>query len=276
MPTGVHDSAFIVNAFRARFPQVSRDPHAALWLCERHEHWTSHYAQQVGRSEVLVHALRHRFFLERLRAFLAATPDGALINIGAGFTHYPYLIPPGVPCCEVDTTFTVAFKQQKLAEFEAQGLLPERTISFLPLDDLNDPAQVCGLLNRLREWLEGRPSFVLLEGVLFYLNLSTIENLLTGLAALQGKGDIVATTSFQPQEQHKAMFRRLVAYCSTDYKLARFTPTTLPTSFYRRQQGYALLEHRNCFELQRLYAPQEHLGGSQEVLEEDLHLLRRL
>lgn len=275
MPTGVHDSAFIVNVFRARYPQVSADPHAALWLCERHEQWAGHYAQQVGPSEVLVHALRHRFFLERLQAFLAATPDAALINIGAGFTHYPYLIPPGVPCCEVDTAFTVEFKQQKLAVFEAQGLLPARTITFLPVDDLNDPAQLTVLLDRLRAWLEGRPSFVLLEGVLFYLQLSTIENLLAGLASIQGKGDIVATTSFRPEEQSKPMFQRLVSYCTTDYQQAHFSPTTLANRFYRRQQGYAVLEHRNCFDLQRTHAPKEHLGVVEDVLEEDLYVLQR-
>jgi len=275
MPTGVHDSAFIVNAFRARYPQVSADPHAAFWLCERHEHWAARYAQQLGQSEVLVHALRHPFFLERLQAFLAATPDAALVNIGAGVTNYPYLIPPDVPCWEVDTAFTVAFKQQKLAEFEALGLLPARPITFLPLDDLNDPAQISLLLTRLRTWLEGRPSFVLLEGVLFYLHLSTIESLLAGLASIQGGGDIVATTSFRPEECQKAMFQRLVSYCTIDYQQAHFSPTTLPTSFYRRQQGYVLLEHRNCFDLQRTYAPQEHLGDAEDVLEEDLYLMQR-
>lgn len=275
MPTGVHDSAFIVNAFRARFPQVSADHHATLWLCERHEHWATHYAQHVGPSEVLVHALRHRFFLERLQAFLAATPEAALINIGAGFTNYPYLIQPDIPCCEVDTAFTVAFKQQKLAEFEAQGLLPARPITFLPLDDLNDLAQLSGLLARLWTWLEGRPSFVLLEGVLFYLHLSTIESLLAGLASIQGEGGIVATTSFRPEECQKEMFHRLVSYCTTDYQQAHFSPTTVPTSFYRRQQGYAVLDHRSCFDLQRLYAPQEPLGAAEDVLEEDLYLLLR-
>jgi O-methyltransferase involved in polyketide biosynthesis len=275
MPTGVHDSAFIVNAFRARYPQVSADPHAALWQCERHEHWATRYAQQVGRSEVLVHALRHRFFLERLQAFLATTPDAALINIGAGFTSYPFLIRPGVPCCEVDMAFTVAFKQQKLAEFNAQGLLPARPITFLPLDDLNDPAQLSGLLARLWTWLEGRTSFVLLEGVLFYLHLSTIENLLAGLASIQGEGGIVATTSFRPEECQKAMFQRLVSYCTTDYQQAHFSPTSLPNRFYHQQQGYALLEHRNCFDLQRTFSPQEYLGAAEDVLEEDLYLLQR-
>jgi hypothetical protein len=71
------------------------------------------------------------------------------------------------------------------------------------------------------------------------------------------------------------MFQRLVSYCTADYQQAHFTPTTVPTSFYRQQQAYALLEHRNCFELQRTYAPHEPLGVADDVLAEDLSLLQR-
>lgn len=104
MPSGVHDSAFIVNAFRARKAQISADQFAALWISEENESWANKYVEQVGSTEVLVHALRHRFFLECLTQFLDKAPDGAFINIGAGFTNYPYLISSNVPCCEVSVS----------------------------------------------------------------------------------------------------------------------------------------------------------------------------
>lgn len=162
----------------------------------------------------------------------------------------------------------------KLAEFVALGLLPARPITFLSLNDLNDPDQLSGLLARLRTWLEGRPSFMLLDGVLFDLNLSRIENLLAGLASIQGGGDIVATTSFRPEECQKAMFQRLVSYCTTDDQQAHVSPTTLPNRFYQQQHDYAVLVHRHCFDLQSTYAPQEPLGTESDVLE-DFYVMQR-
>ena len=97
MPTGVHDSALIVNVFRAKYPTVSADRFAALWITEESEKWAKAYAEQVGSNEVLVHALRHRFFIENLNRFLETFPDGVFINIGAGFTNYPYLVSSRTP-----------------------------------------------------------------------------------------------------------------------------------------------------------------------------------
>lgn len=102
MPSGVHDSALLVNSYRARKETVSRDQFAKLWVSVESERWADQYAEEVNVTEILVHALRHRFFLEQLTEFLRATPDGVFTNIGAGFTNYPYLLPDGIPCCELE------------------------------------------------------------------------------------------------------------------------------------------------------------------------------
>src|SRR5690349_1704692 len=103
MPTGVHDSALIVNAFRARKAHISADKFASLWISDKSEDWANKYIEQVGTTEILVHSLRHRFFLECITQFIEKCPDGVFINIGAGFTNYPYLFSPNIPCCEIDT-----------------------------------------------------------------------------------------------------------------------------------------------------------------------------
>ncbi|MEM1370108.1 MAG: adenosine deaminase, partial [Cyanobacteria bacterium P01_H01_bin.15] len=113
MPSGVHDSAFIVNAFRSRKCRISKDRFAALWITEEIENWANKYVEKVGRTEILVHALRHRFFLECLQRFFDNTPNGAFINIGAGFTNYPYLITSQVDCCEIDTAVNINYKRRK-------------------------------------------------------------------------------------------------------------------------------------------------------------------
>lgn len=91
-----------MNSYRARKETVSRDQFAKLWVSVESERWADQYAEEVNVTEILVHALRHRFFLEQLTEFLRATPDGVFTNIGAGFTNYPYLLPDGIPCCELE------------------------------------------------------------------------------------------------------------------------------------------------------------------------------
>lgn len=67
MPSRIHDSALIVNAFRAQKNQVSCDKFAKIWVDDKSENWTNKCAEQVGTTEVQVHALRHRFFLDCLK-----------------------------------------------------------------------------------------------------------------------------------------------------------------------------------------------------------------
>jgi O-methyltransferase involved in polyketide biosynthesis len=275
MPNGVHDSALIVNAFRARKADVSADKFASLWIYEKSENWANQYAEKVGITEILVHALRHRFFLECLTQFLEKSPDGVFINIGSGFTNYPYLISPKVLCCEIDTKENINFKKQKLAEFELNGQLPKRNIKFLTVNDLNDLAEIVNLELVLKEWINGRSSFVLFEGVFFYLKIQAISNLYTMLASLQRKGDLVASNSFRPEECNKLMFQRLVDYCRIDLKMKDFTPTTVPTNFYSQQLGYSLVTHTNYYSLCQKFALEEHLENPKEVLEEDAYILER-
>ncbi|MDZ8055335.1 MAG: class I SAM-dependent methyltransferase [Aulosira sp. ZfuVER01] len=276
MPSGVHDSALIVNAFRARKIHISADKFAALWISPESDIWANKYAEQVGSTEILVHALRHRFFLECLNKFFDKSSDGVFINIGAGFTNYPYLISLKIPCCEIDTEVNIKFKQQKLAEFELKGNFPYRQLQFITVNDLNDLPEISHLELVLREWIGDRSSFILFEGVFFYLKIEAIGHFYRMLAALQQRGDIVASTSFRPEECNKLMFQRLVDYCRTDYKMRNFTPTTISTSFYSQQSNYSLVTHKNYYSLCQEFALAETLENPEEVLEEDCYVLERL
>jgi O-methyltransferase involved in polyketide biosynthesis len=276
MPSGVHDSALLVNAFRARKAHVSVDQFAELWVSEEVNCWADKYVQQVGVTEVLVHALRHRFFLEQLMRFFEQAPDGVFVNIGAGFTNYPYLIASHIPCCEIDSPMNVVFKQQRLAELEAEGKLPPRSIQFMTVSDLHNLAEISRLQAELKEWIGDRPSFILFEGVFFYLAIDTIHALYEMLTTIQKQNDLIASTSFRPEEINKIMFQQLVDYCQTDFNMQNFLPTTVATSFYEQRPGYALVTHENYYNLSRQFAPEEVLQNLEEVLEEDAYILKRL
>lgn len=276
MSEQVQDSALIVNAYRARRPRESGDPYTGLWLTPACARWADQYALQVGQSEILVHALRHRYFLGKIRGFLAKHPGGVFINIGSGFTNYPYLLPAEVSCCELDTEATISYKREKLAEWERTGRLPHRRIEFIATPNLNDPLEIDRLGLALDGGIASRPSFVLFEGVFFFLNPGAIRHWFEVLARIQGPSSQLACTSFRPAETDKAMFHRLVRYCHQDYRMRSFVPTTLPTAFYREQPGYALAECRDYFELAELLGVRDELGDRLEVLEEDVHILDRV
>ena len=275
MPSSVHDSALIVNAFRARKRHVSHDKFAALWISEESEKWANNYAESVGSTEILVHSLRHRFFLEYLIDFSHSVVNGVFINIGAGYTNYPYLISPDMPCCEIDTSMCLDFKQQKLAEFEASRLIPSRTIKFIAVNNINDLVEIQALKASLKEWVGDRPSFVLFEGVFFYLSIKAIKELFKMLSSLQTKGSLIGCTSFRPEEVNKLMFNRLLKYCRRGYKMKDFEPTTIPKEFYREQDGYSLISTQNYYNLCEKLSLNEQLGQPQEVLEEDVYILEK-
>lgn len=276
MSTEVQDSALIVNAYRAWRSNESGDPYAALWVTPARERWANQYAAQVGHSEILVHALRHRYFLGKIQAFLNTRPEGVLINIGAGFTHYPYLLFPEVACCELDTEATLSHKRERLAEWEQTGRLPRRNIEFIAVTDLNDRLETDRLALRLDGWIAERPSLVLFEGVFFFLNPDAIRHWFKVLARVQRPSSQIACTSFRPEEADKAMFRRLVRYCHQDYRMRGFVPTTLPGAFYAQQPGYALAERKDYFELADVLGVRDELTDRAEVLEEDVHILDRV
>jgi O-methyltransferase involved in polyketide biosynthesis len=273
MPGGVHDSALIVNCFRARYASISGDRYAALWTTDEVEQWADQYIAETNPTESLVHALRHRFFLEQLAFFFAQSSERVLINIGAGFTNYPYLLPAHVSYCEIDSEININFKRHTVAELEARGDLPQRRITFLSVHDLNNGAELKNLETYLKTWIDGRASFILLEGVFFYLTLDAISHLYAMFASLQRKGDIVASTSFRPEEANKPIYQKLVDYCRRSYAMPEFTPTTLPTRFYAERLSYALTTHTHYYALAKQFAAAAALDRPDEVLEEDCYLL---
>ncbi|MCP4973432.1 MAG: hypothetical protein GY914_07130 [Prochlorococcus sp.] len=163
---GVGASAHVVNCFRAKHPEISLDKFAHLWISEPAVELANHYLEKVGETEADAHCLRHRFFLESLRAFCKETKEKVFINIGAGFTNYPHLINANIPCCEVDKPNIINAKQRRLQELQASGQIPKRDILFLPIDDIETSNARNELFKLLTKWTNKRKSFVLMEGLI--------------------------------------------------------------------------------------------------------------
>ncbi|WP_406458637.1 class I SAM-dependent methyltransferase [Streptomyces sp. NBC_00876] len=171
MHRGVEATAYLVNESRARRPDLAGDPLAAAWMPDGERPavrglWDK-FAEVVYEHDDLVVSLRGRCVADTLGAALRKDPDTILVNCGAGFSSYPWLLPFRA-ALEVDLPDLVRAKQQRVTELVASGVLPERDVRHAPVD-LNDPSARSELISLVNEFADGRPVAYVAEGVVFYL-----------------------------------------------------------------------------------------------------------
>ncbi len=276
MLPGVDASAHVVNCFRAKYTNISLDNFAHLWVAKPTERLANRYLQEVGESEDIAHCLRHRFFLERLREFSIQATKGVFINIGAGFTNYPYLLNTPIPSCEVDKPNLVESKQQRIQKLQSSHQLPERDILFIPTKDLNKSSENKKLFDSLSQWIDSRQSFVLMEGLLYWLSQDSVNSLFKHLQQTQTTGSLLALNAFKPSEASKEMFHRLRKFSEKGYGIGNLSPNTLSETFHENLLGYKLIDRANYINLSKQLDEVKELENKDSVLEEDCYLLRKL
>lgn len=171
MHRGVEATAYLVNESRARRPELARDPFAAAWMPDGERPavrglWDK-FAEVVYEHDDLVVSLRGRYIADTLRGALGKDPDTVLVNCGAGFSSYPWLL-PFTAALEVDLPDLARAKRRRVAELVASGILPERDVRHHAVD-LNSPSARHELTLRVNEFAAGRPVAYVAEGVVFYL-----------------------------------------------------------------------------------------------------------
>ncbi len=267
-------TAFVICDYRSRDPALSGDVYAHLWVTPQAIPWTEGFLS-VSPCEVQAHCLRNRFFLDSLKRFLEDHPDGVLVNLGAGYSFYPHLLPEHHRYCDVDHPNVIAHKVSCIAEWEKSGQIPVRDVSYFSAD-LEDGAQLLILEQRLRAWIDGRPSFFLLEGVLFFLQAASLTPLFQMLARVQRPGDVLGTVSFVPETFTMPVYDRLLCFLSEHLGEHRRDYIALPISFYESLPGYRLLDWYDECQLSRHYSPDRPFEDPWSFLNEHLFLLQRI
>ena len=125
-PPDISDTAFITCYFRSLDPERSRDPFAHLWISDSARRLGDQFKNEVIENDPVNIQLRSRYWVEALERFQREHGEFTLVNLGAGFTMYPYLpfMTSGVRCLEVDQAHVIDFKIRSLAEFSRSGQLP--------------------------------------------------------------------------------------------------------------------------------------------------------
>lgn len=133
----ISDSAFLVSESRARRVELSKDIYAYLWTSEETKNLWDEFSKKVYPFDDIELGIRNRFFLENLKNYIDSNSKPLFVNIGAGFTSYPFLVKKSCTCIEIDFKHIISYKSKKIAEWIHEGILPKRKIMFLKADICN-------------------------------------------------------------------------------------------------------------------------------------------
>jgi O-methyltransferase involved in polyketide biosynthesis len=266
----IHETAFVTSIFRSLNEGLSRDVYAKLWNNSRTNVLVKKYLDQVCLEEVSAHCLRNRFFLEEIERL---KPE-VLINFGSGFSMYPFLLDESIINIEIDKKEIVDYKKEKIKEFQNQEKLPKRTIHFVGVDFSEDYVE--GLLKRIKAIKKNKISFILIEGVLFFLSRKDTDKLFDFFSVLQGKGDYIGSASFQKGLKKSEGFKKLLDFCNKEMVKTQASDwQTIEDDFYRESKSYELINHQDYFSLSQKYNNEVKLEKDL-ILNENFYILKKI
>lgn len=269
----VHDTAFMIAYYRAQHEDVSKDPYAQLWSRPGLKKWTDEFAKHVSTFDEILHCLRNRFFYEELKTLASQHEKLLLINLGAGFSMYPYAIADTMETIEVDFSEVAQYKTLKTESFRDLGKLPTRKVSHLS-GDITDPKQQKQFKEVLKPY-ESYTKVILIEGVFFFLSEAQIASTLTFCKEILNADDRLMCVSFDDSLKQAAVFTRLTLYFSEVLKNDNNPYTTIPHSFYNNLDAFNLVSQSSSVQLGKQLAAIPSDLNEKEVLNEHFYVLSR-
>lgn len=269
----IHETAFVTSTFRSFNEALSQDPFAKLWNNHKTEQWVEDYLEQVSSEETLTHCLRNRYFLDQIKKLVATNKIEVLINFGCGFSMYPFLLDENLVNIEIDKPETMDYKEKKIKDWQKNNILPKRNIQFIGVDFSKDYQQ--GLLTKIRSIKQNKPCFILIEGVLFFLNRKDTDSLFSFFNDIQNQGDFVGSASFPEETINTLAFKKLLSFINTKVsKTGAEDYQTIPDEYYQTRPAYELIDHQDYFSLSKRYGNTVRLK-KELILNENFYLLEK-
>jgi len=269
----VHDTAFMIAYYRAQHEVLSRDPFAKLWLRPGLERWANEFAEAVSEHDEILHSLRNRFFHDALDDLITGHESTLFINLGAGFSMYPYVLPEEVVTIEVDFEEIISYKKHKLVSFENQQKIPMRKVIHQQADITTLEGQLA-IQNLLKEF-QGHRKVILIEGVFFFLSEAQIASTISFCKQIMNEGDHLLCVSFDDSVKQTDVFERLTCYFSEVLKSEHNPHTTLPHRHYKTLSGFELVNQSSGLELGRMLEVLPNSFSEEEILNEYYYVLKR-
>jgi O-methyltransferase involved in polyketide biosynthesis len=269
----IHETAFVTSTFRSFDENLSQDNFAKLWQNSKTEQWIEEYLDQVSSEETYTHCLRNRYFLDRIKDLVHNQEIEVLINFGSGFSMYPFLLNEKLINIEVDKPEIVNYKKAKIKDWQKENILPKRNIHFIGVDFSENYKE--DLFSKIRSITANKPSFILVEGVLFFLDREETDNLFNFFNIVQKSGDYIGSASFQETIKETQAFQNLLSFFNQKVsKTNENDYQTIQDEYYNSKKNYKLIDHQDYFSLSKEYGNK--IKQSKElILNENFYLLRK-
>ncbi|UCF12041.1 MAG: class I SAM-dependent methyltransferase [Thermoplasmatales archaeon] len=269
----ISESAFLVNESRSRRVDISKDIYSHLWTTDSTAKLWKDFSSQVYPYDDIELGLRNRFFLEHLNSFIEKTHNPVFVNIASGFTSYPFLIKNPCKCIEIDLRNVIDFKQKKIKTWIEKGTLPQCNITFLPVD-INKKADIKRLKKSLISIFKNNPSFILLEGITYYLNKQVLNNLFNMISEVQLPDSILTFDFWKPTNSNHPVFKRLSRFFAERFSFKETQYTFLDFDFIQTIQGYESLELTDIQELEKRFTKNNYLDNYDKIIPEYYAVLK--
>ena len=270
----IHETAFVTSTFRSFDENLSQDNFAKLWQNSKTEQWVEEYLVQVSSEEIYTHCLRNRYFLDRIKDLVNNQEIEVLINFGSGFSMYPFLLNEKLINIEIDKPEIVDYKKVKIRDWQKENVLPKRNLHFIGVDFNENYKE--DLLSKIQSIKANRPSFILVEGVLFFLDREETDNLFNFFSIIQKSGDYIGSASFQETIKETQAFKNLLSFFNQKVsKTNENDYQTVQDEYYESKKNYNLIDHQDYFSLSNKYG--NNIRQRKElILNENLYLLRKI
>ncbi len=271
----VHETAFVVSTYRSYHEEISKDNYAKLWNNKDTDALIPSILDTISRHEAILHSIRNRFFYERMASFFNTNNGGTLINFGSGFSMYQFSFSDSVSTIEIDKKDIIDYKKEKIDNWTKEGKLPFRDVEYVAIDfNQNSTDQIIQIIKPL---IKNEPTFILIEGVFFFLDRSTTNKLFQIFKGLQNPGDITGSVTYLPEVENTKVYHRLLHYFDSNNDTNdSFSHQTIPHSYFSSIDGYTIKEKTDEFELSKIYAPNIEICTKNEILNETMYLLERV
>ncbi len=269
----ISESAFLVNESRSRRVDISKDIYSHLWITDSTAKLWKDFSNQVYPYDDIEISLRNRFFLEHLNSFIKKTHNPIFVNIASGFTSYPFLMKNSCKCVEIDLRNVIDFKQKKIKTWIEKGTLPRCNITFLPVD-INIKVDIERLKKSLISLLKNNSSFILLEGITYFLTKESLNNLFKMISEIQLPDSILAFDFWKSTNSNHPVFKRLSRFFAERFGFNEMNYNFFDFDLIQNINRYKLLELADIQELEKRFTEDNYLNNYDKILPEYYAVLK--